>query len=70
MRTDFSASFQNPKHMSGESLDKFQAVQENFWDFAVELDDLLPEGREKAIVKTKLQEVLLWAAEALRDEFQ
>ena len=69
--SDFSASFQHPKEMSEENLDRFlAAVQENFQDFADELDELLPEGREKAIVKTKLQEVLLWAAEALRDVSQ
>ncbi len=68
--SDFSASFQNPKHMSKVNLNKFFVIQEDFWDFAVELDKHLPEGREKAIVKTKLQETLLWAAEALRDEAQ
>ncbi len=70
MMGDFSASFQNPKRMSRDSLDKFEEIQENFWDFAVELDQLLPEGREKAIVRTKLQETLLWSAEALRDVSQ
>jgi len=41
-------------------------------NLAWELDDMLPDGREKALVMTKLEEVMFWAnaAVARQDEIR
>jgi hypothetical protein len=39
----------------------------DFREFTQRVKDGLPDGREKAIVLTKLDEARLWAAEALRN---
>lgn len=37
------------------------SVREKCWDLAQELNSLVPEGREKALMVTKLEEVMFWA---------
>lgn len=38
-----------------------ERVRGLFLDVAVELDEMLPGGREKALMLTKLQEAAMWA---------
>jgi hypothetical protein len=41
--------------------DAHQAIRENFLELAVKMNDWLPEGREKSVVFTKLEEAMFWA---------
>jgi hypothetical protein len=38
-----------------------ELVRAEFLALANKLDDLLPEGREKSLVLTKLEEAMMWA---------
>jgi len=42
-----------------------QQVRNALLEIAVELDALLPEGREKSLVFTKLEEAMFWANAAI-----
>ena len=44
------------------------SVRAAFWDLARSLNDKLPEGREKSIVITKLEEAMFWANAAIARE--
>lgn len=48
-----------------ESRPKHQQVRESFVDFADDLDQLLPDGREKSLVMTALEEASMWANAAI-----
>lgn len=45
-----------------------QAVRESLADMAARLNDWLPDGREKALVMTKLEEAMFWANAAIARE--
>jgi hypothetical protein len=45
-----------------------QAVREGLADMAQRMNDWLPEGREKALVMTKLEEAMFWANAAIARE--
>lgn len=40
-------------------------VRSKCYDLATELNELLPEGREKSLTLTKLEEVMFWANAAI-----
>ncbi|MCA0268773.1 MAG: hypothetical protein LCH53_06095 [Bacteroidetes bacterium] len=47
---------------------RFQTLREDAADFARVLDIVCPEGREKALALTKLEEVVMWANAAVARE--
>jgi hypothetical protein len=53
------------KRPSPENVIAHEDVRKAVIDLAVELNSKLPEGREKALVITKLQETMFWANAAI-----
>jgi len=51
-----------------EKRDEHTSVRQACRRLADELNERLPEGREKAIVVTKLEEVMFWANAAIARE--
>lgn len=50
---------------SGVKLEKHQQVREDFESLAQDLDIMLPEGREKALAMTNLEQAMFWANAAI-----
>ena len=48
-----------------EEIRQHGEIRERFKDLVTHLDDMLPDGREKALVITKLQEAQMWANAAI-----
>lgn len=44
-----------------ENVDKFSAIRTEAREFAKIINSLVPEGREKSLAITKLEEVVMWA---------
>jgi len=42
-----------------------EAINTLFLEVAIHLDEILPEGREKSLVLTKLQECRMWSQAAI-----
>lgn len=51
-----------------ETKDKHSAVRNLCFDLAEELNALLPEGREKSLAITNLEQVMFWANAAIARE--
>lgn len=52
-------------YVTQEKVGKAELAAGMFDDFSYELAELLPEGREKSLVLTKLEEALFWATAAI-----
>lgn len=50
---------------SGETKQAHETVRNTCLRVAIDLNDLLPEGREKSLVMTHLEEVMYWATAAI-----
>jgi hypothetical protein len=50
---------------TAEKKDEHTSVRQNCRRLADTLNEALPEGREKAVVMTKLEEVMFWASAAI-----
>ncbi len=50
---------------SGPTIYRHEGVRENCRDLAIWLNSSLPEGREKSVAITKLEEVMFWANAAI-----
>lgn len=48
-----------------ETIDKHQDIRGNFLSLAKMLNELLPEGREKSLAFTTLQEAAMWSNAAV-----
>lgn len=48
-----------------EKRDEHTSVRQNCYTLAVQLNDKLPEGREKSLAITNLEEVMFWGNAAL-----
>lgn len=48
-----------------EKRDKHTSVRQQCRQLADSLNEVLPDGREKAVVMTKLEEVMFWANAAI-----
>ena len=44
-----------------DMLPKFEELRNKAMEFSLLIDDLVPDGREKSLAQTKLQEVVMWA---------
>lgn len=67
MSTNAEAIWQRFRYRapSTERAVEHENARELVRDVALELDELLPEGREKALVLTHLEEALFWANAAI-----
>lgn len=66
--TDIEHRFAFHAATTDEKRDAHTSVRQRCRQLADELNVLLPEGREKAVVITKLEEVMFWANAALARE--
>jgi hypothetical protein len=48
-----------------EKRNEHASARQSCWQLADQLNELLPEGREKALAITKLEEVMFWANAAI-----
>lgn len=55
---------------SPERVSAHRAVRDQLRVTAMHLDSLLPDGREAALVQTKLEEAMFWANAAIAREGQ
>ena len=44
-----------------EDIEKYPTIRQLAKEFADLIDDLVPDGREKALAITKLEEAVMWA---------
>lgn len=51
--------------ITGESKEAHQRVRQLCMELAIDLNDLLPEGREKSLTMTQLESVMFWANAAI-----
>lgn len=49
----------------GPTIYRHEGVRENCKDLAIWLNSTLPEGREKSLAITKLEEVMFWSNAAI-----
>jgi len=47
------------------SRDQHSGLRKKFIDFVNDLDSVLPDGREKALVKTNIEQAAMWAHKAI-----
>lgn len=66
--TDIEHRFAFHAATTDEKRDAHTSVRQRCRQLADELNVMLPEGREKAVVMTKLEEVMFWANAALARE--
>lgn len=64
-KTDLDNRFEFHRAPNGEKVAAHGTVRKILWDAASELNTLLPEGREKSIVMTKLEEAMFWGNASL-----
>lgn len=44
-----------------DMIPKFEKLRNKAREFSLLIDELVPDGREKSLAQTKLQEVVMWA---------
>lgn len=58
---ELNSRFDHHPPKAKSTVEDHQAVRNDLKMVAVSLDALLPEGREKALALTKLEEAMFWA---------
>ena len=51
--------------LNDEQKDDVNFIQQNFTALYDYLDDMIPDGREKSLYTTKLEEACMWAVKAI-----
>ena len=46
---------------TNNNVDRFSAIRTEAYLFAIQINALVPDGREKSLAITKLEEVVMWA---------
>jgi hypothetical protein len=64
-QSDIDNRFNYHPPQTSEKVDAHQTVRTELLDIATDLNNLLPEGREKSTAITKLEEAMFWANAAL-----
>lgn len=54
-----------PQFLTPEGLVQLSYVRERFLDLALSLDSLMPDGREKTLALTELQDASMWAIKSV-----
>jgi len=57
-----SFTYQAPKE---NQIDKYQALRQKAKELSLLINDLCPEGREKSLSITKLEETIMWANKSI-----
>ena len=65
---DLANRFSFHPAVTQETRDAHEYVREACYRLAAEFNDRLPEGREKSLAVTKLEEVMFWANAAIARE--
>jgi hypothetical protein len=52
-------------HAPGDKVAQFQGIRREARDLAATMNDWCPEGREKSLAITKLEEAVMWANAAI-----
>ena len=56
------------KAVSGEQAGRMEAIQRQFCMLSDVIDGLIPEGKEKSLYITKMEEACMWATKAISRE--
>lgn len=56
------------KELKDEQLGRVNVIRQYFTNLYDLLDDVIPNGREKALYTTKLEESCMWAVKAISEE--
>lgn len=56
------------KKLSDDQLNRVDTVRQNFTQLYDFLDEIIPNGREKSLYITKLEEACMWAVKAISEE--
>lgn len=62
---ELSRRFRHHPPQSEETVRRHGVVREDCEELSETLNDMLPEGREKALAMTHLEEVMFWANAAI-----
>lgn len=63
--TDLANRFRFHPAATDERRDQYEHVRTSLAATAMHFNETLPEGREKSVVMTKLEEVMFWANAAI-----
>lgn len=62
---DLHNRFSYHRPVDQEQIDKYQAIRLDARGLATRINEYCPEGREKALAITKLEETVMWANAAI-----
>lgn len=51
------------------AINQMQVLRQNAWELAVTINNFVPDGREKSLAITALEEVVMWANAGIARQF-